>query len=216
MSFAEKIKLKICGMRQPENILDVTALHPDYVGFIFFTKSPRDVGNEFEMPVEFPADIKRVGVFVNETTEVMLKQVKRLKLDYLQLHGSECAAQCEALRKQGIGVIKVFSVDDDFDFALTGPYKRVVDFFLFDTKGKFHGGNAQTFNWDVLKAYDQEVPFFLSGGLNPENVKELRKVAGMNIHALDVNSGVETSAGVKDIVKVNKIIKLLNSKILFP
>jgi phosphoribosylanthranilate isomerase len=100
-------------------------------------------------------------------------------------------------------------VDDDFDFHLTIPYKKFVNYFLFDTKGKYYGGNAQVFNWNILEAYDQEIPFFLSGGLNPDNIKDVAPLKDMNLHAVDVNSGVEKAPAKKDVDK----IKDLQSKI---
>jgi phosphoribosylanthranilate isomerase len=199
------MKLKVCGMKDRDNILEVAALGIDYVGFIFYAKSPRYVGEEFELPAGFPQGIKRVGVFVNEDVEKMLNLGKRLKLDYFQLHGHEPVEVCKRLKEEGYGVIKVFSVGDDFDFSITGPYTAVVDYFLFDTKGKYYGGNAQVFNWELLRKYGQQVPFFLSGGLNPDNLAGLSALEGMNIHALDVNSGVELSPGVKDVEKIKAL-----------
>lgn len=207
-----KIKLKICGMRDANNIIDVASVEPDYLGFIFYSKSPRFVGDEFVLPTKLSPEILRVGVFVNETTSVILDKAKTYNLDYIQLHGNETPSQCEALGQFGLGIIKVFSVGNDFDFEITKPYKKVVDYFLFDTKGRHYGGNASTFNWDLLKQYDQEIPFFLSGGLSPENIEEVRKLDSMNIHALDVNSGVEISPGVKDSLKVKQLNEILYSK----
>ena len=206
----EKIKLKICGMREADNIRSVALLQPDMMGFIFYSKSPRYVGEGFTLPGEFPSSIKRVGVFVNEKSGVILEKAKSVGLDYAQLHGNEPVQQCEALSMNNVKVIKVFSVDDDFDFKLTKNYEPVVDLFLFDTKGKYYGGNAQTFNWKVLDKYNQRIPFLLSGGLSPENVREaIEATKGMNIYALDVNSGVELSAAVKDIEKIRSLKEII-------
>ena len=147
----KKLHLKICGMREPDNINQVAALQPDYMGFIFYSRSPRFVGEEFAVPLSFPASVRRVGVFVDESNDIITKLVERFKLDYVQLHGNETVSQCEQLNDRGIKIIKVFSVDDDFDFTILKPFKPWVDFFLFDTKGKYHGGNARTFNWELLK-----------------------------------------------------------------
>jgi phosphoribosylanthranilate isomerase len=200
------VKLKVCGMRDAENVLAVSALQPDYMGFIFYGKSPRFVGEDFQIPESFPARIKRVGVFVNETPEKMLAIARTLQLDFLQLHGNESTEVCASVKQAGIGVIKVFSVDDDFDFAVTKPYQNIVDFFLFDTKGKYYGGNAQAFDWTVLNRYDQQVPFFLSGGITPDNVANIAALKNMNLHALDVNSGVEITPALKSIDKLNTLI----------
>jgi phosphoribosylanthranilate isomerase len=204
------IKLKICGMRDDTNILEVAALCPEYMGFIFYTKSPRYVGEEFKIP-DLPPSINRVGVFVNAPVPFMLQKAKDHQLTYVQLHGDETVEQCGALRTHNIGVIKVFSVGDGFDFGLTKPYEAVSDFFLFDTKGKYYGGNAVTFDWTMLDRYDQRVPFFLSGGIGPDNIEAIRGLKNMNIHAVDVNSGVEERPALKDIQKINTITHILNS-----
>jgi len=210
----QDIAIKICGMRDRENIMAVASLRPQYLGFIFYPKSPRFVGERFDIPANLPASINRVGVFVNEANAVIIKKSKLLKLDLAQLHGNESPGQCDELKATGIGIIKVFSIDDDFNFDLTKPYREVVDYFLFDTKGKYYGGNAKPFNWEILGKYDQEVPFFLSGGLSPDNVNALGDIQKMNLHALDLNSGVEISPGLKDLQKVDNVItsfKSLNS-----
>lgn len=204
-----KVHIKICGMRDPENILQVAELRPDYMGFIFYPKSKRFVGDDFKIPDQFAKNIKRVGVFVNEATDTIRELVARHKLDFVQLHGNESVEQCEELKANKVGVIKVFSMDQQFDFAKLNPYKKVVDFFLFDTKSEGFGGSGKTFDWTLLNNYDQEVPFFLSGGLSSKNIQDIKLLKGMNLHALDINSGVEITPGVKDIEK----IKLLKSQI---
>jgi phosphoribosylanthranilate isomerase len=217
MSSGKNIAIKICGMRDSKNIVEVASLRPQYMGFIFYPNSPRFVGENFKIPSDLPSSVKRVGVFVNESSAVTLAKSKALKLDLVQLHGNESPAQCAELKATGLGVIKVFSIDDDFNFDLTKTYKDAVDYFLFDAKGKYHGGNAKTFNWKALDKYDQEIPFFLSGGLTPENVNTLGDVLEMNLHALDLNSGVEISPGVKDFEKIKTIVALygtLNSRSL--
>ncbi len=201
----KNIAIKICGMRNHENIMKVATLGPQYFGFIFYAKSPRFVGEEFSLPKNFPAAIKKVGVFVNEGNATILFKAKKLGLDFIQLHGNEKVAQADELKAAGLGVIKVFSVNDDFTFDETIPFKKTVDYFLFDTKGKFYGGNAETFNWNILKKYDQDTPFFLSGGLSPENVHNVNDILNMNVHALDLNSGVELGPGIKSLEKIKSI-----------
>lgn len=196
-------------MRDADNIMQVAAQHPDYMGFILYPNSPRYVGKDFKIPAAFPSTVRKVGVFVNEMIEVILETVDRLDLDYVQLHGSETAELCHSIKNSSIGVIKVFSVDDDFDFSVTKDFQKAADFFLFDTKGKYYGGNARTFDWNVLKRYDQEKSFFLSGGLSPENAGGLSLLSGMNIHALDVNSGIESEPGVKNIDRLEELKKEL-------
>lgn len=210
-----KIRIKVCGMRDPENIIQVGELQPDYMGFIFYSKSKRFVGDDFIIPEELPKSIKKVGVFVNEATDKIMELVARHKLDFVQLHGAESVDQCEELKANKMGVIKVFSMDQQFDFAEVKHYQKVVDFFLFDTKSEGFGGSGKTFDWSLLEKYDQGVPFFLSGGLSSENIVDAQDLKSMNLHALDVNSGVELSPGVKDIDKIKQIGEILNSNSKF-
>ena len=206
MSTARSVAIKICGMRDHENVMQVANLMPEYLGFIFYPPSPRFVGDEFKLAVNLPTSIKKVGVFVNESNAVILSKSKVVGFDVVQLHGDENAEQGLELKAHGLTVIKAFSIHDDFNFEATRVYKKAVDYFLFDTKGKLYGGNSRTFNWDVLRRYDQEVPFFLSGGLTADHVDNLGGILEMNIHALDLNSGVEDSPGVKNVQKVKDAI----------
>jgi phosphoribosylanthranilate isomerase len=197
-----KIKVKVCGMKDSSNILGVSALAPDYMGFIFYKKSPRYVGEEFLLPAGLDPGITKVGVFVNETVEVILEKARRFDFGIVQLHGDETKEQCLALKAEGLSVIKAVSVAGDDDLRLTEKLGDAVDYFLFDTKGKLYGGNASTFDWNVLTRYDQRKPFFLSGGLNAENIDHAVSLGGLNLHAVDVNSGVEKAPGMKDLQKV--------------
>lgn len=201
----------MCGMRDVKNITEVNALRPDYMGFIFYQNSPRFVGDDFQIPANFPTNIIRVGVFVDETTDVMLQKVQEHKLQFLQLHGAESVEQCTELKCHNVKIIKALSVDDKTNFTGTKDYSAAIDFWLFDTKGKYHGGNSKTFNWKVLDQYDQSLPFFLSGGLSPDNVLETRSLLDMNLHAIDINSGVELQPGLKDVNKIKTIKNILNS-----
>lgn len=202
------LKLKICGMRNPDNILRVAGHYPDYMGFIFYEKSPRYVGKDFRLPAGLAEGIARVGVFVNEYTEQIIAQGFRHDLAAIQLHGTETPEECAVVRGHGYQVIKVFSVDDAFDFDTTLRYKDSVDYFMFDTKGANYGGNAAAFDWTILRKYDQSVPFFLSGGLSAGNIEGIRFLTDMNIHALDVNSGVEKAPGLKSIQKLEEFHRL--------
>ena len=146
MDRKKKIAIKICGMRDRENILQVALLGPQYLGFIFYSGSPRFVGDDFRVPFKLPFSVRRVGVFVNASNAEILEKVRMVGLDYVQLHGQERPEQCAELKGAGLRVIKVFSVDENFNFDTTRSYKKVADYFLFDTKGKFHGVNAKTFD----------------------------------------------------------------------
>jgi phosphoribosylanthranilate isomerase len=202
------VKLKICGMRDRENILAAAALLPDLMGFIFYERSPRFVGSTFKVPHELKG-VERVGVFVNASIQIMVEKVAEHQLEYVQLHGNESVEQCEELKRNKIKIIKAFPVDDEMDFRTTKPYQQVCDYFLFDTKGKYFGGNGKAFNWAVLERYDQRIPFFISGGITPENVKDVRALTSMNLYAVDVNSGVEKSAGVKDVQAIERLKEIL-------
>ena len=195
----KRLRLKVCGLR--DNIAEVAALGPDYVGFVFYPKSPRYVGENFEMAV-LAENIKKVGVFVNESLEKVRKIVRTHRLDFVQLHGHESTDYCSIVKKQDIGVIKAFSMSDEFDFKTLEQYHSTVDYFLFDTKTIHHGGSGKTFNWDLLKKYDLEKEYFLSGGIGLDNLADLKFINLSKIHALDVNSRFEVRPGLKDLEKL--------------
>ena len=188
------VGLKICGMKYPDNILEVSKLLPDYLGFIFYKKSSRYFDGTIP---ELPKSIKKVGVFVDETEENIIEKIEKYDLNLVQLHGKETPELCEKLQKT-VPVIKVFSVDDDFDFQELEKYETACDYFLFDTKGKLHGGNGVTFNWEILKKYESKKPLFLSGGIGLEKIEELKKI-DLPIFAIDVNSKFEIEPGLKNI-----------------
>lgn len=187
-------KLKICGMKYPKNITEVGKLLPDYMGFIFYEKSPRFFDDELP---NLPESIQKVGVFVNATLEAISEKIKKYDLNLVQLHGNELANFCERLKEKKIKIIKVFSVDDDFSFDQIIPFEDVCDYFLFDTKGKNYGGNGIIFNWEILKNYPSKKPFFLSGGIG---VAEISKIKQLNLplFAIDVNSKFEIKPGQKN------------------
>lgn len=194
------MKLKVCGMRDSQNIKELLKLGPDYMGFIFYDKSKRNaVGLDVDLLRSFPSSTQKVGVFVNAPLDEVKSKVDEFQLDFVQLHGDESVEYVGELFAVGIKVIKVFSVGESFDFKVLKPYKGLVEYFLFDTKGKERGGNGVVFDWGILKDYDQSVPFFLSGGIDNENVSELASLGEMKIHAIDVNSKYEIEPGLKDI-----------------
>ncbi len=207
------MKLKVCGMRDTKNIRDLLSLQPDYVGFIFYEKSPRNAEGILRAEVlkDFPEGIIKVGVFVNASFEFIMSKVRAYGLEMLQLHGEESIELVKELKAEGLKITKVFGVDDSFNFSELEPYKPHVDFFLFDTKSRQRGGTGVQFNWEKLKEYDQEVPFFLSGGISNENIKALDNIKGLNIHALDVNSKYEIEPGLKDIEKIKELVNVIPS-----
>lgn len=187
-------------MKYPKNILEVGALLPDYMGFIFWEKSARYFNGEIPELIE---TVKKVGVFVNQTQEEILEKVTKYNLQAVQLHGNESVEFCSELKKQlpkKIEIIKAFSAANDFDFEVLKPYEAVCDYFLFDTKGKLPGGNGITFDWTILKKYKSEKPFFLSGGIGINELKAIEEISKTNlpIYAIDVNSKFEIEAGLKN------------------
>ncbi len=197
--------LKICGMKYPENILEVSKLLPDYLGFIFYKKSSRYFDGEIP---EIPNSIKKVGVFVNANLEEINTKIKKYDLDLIQLHGNETPEFCQNLKQDTIEIIKVFSVDDDFDFEILNKYENACDYFLFDTKGKLHGGNGVTFNWQILEKYKLQKPLFLSGGIGIEEIEKL-KTLNLPIYAIDVNSKFEIEPGLKNAQLLQQFITQL-------
>jgi phosphoribosylanthranilate isomerase len=202
------LKIKVCGMREPENILDVCTAKPDFIGYIFHPGSKRYVGENPDPEIfsSLPEQTKKVAVFVNEDLEKVISICKKFQIDVAQLHGSESPEYCQSIRNNGLIVFKAFSVDEQFDFIQLEKYKTAVDCFLFDTKGKLPGGTGLKFNWDLLKQYELNVPFLLSGGIGPNDVEPLSRFQHKQLFGIDINSGFETNPGMKDAVKVIKFI----------
>ena len=196
-------------MREPGNISRVvSAGHPDFLGFIFYPPSKRFVGFEPlpEVRAVVPDAVTKVGVFVDETPEKVLLTSQRWDLQAVQLHGNESPEFCAQMQRSGLIVIKAFSIDESFDFGAMEAYANSCDFFLFDTKSPLPGGSGQKFNWHLLSNYQLNVPFFLSGGIGPEDVNAIRELSHDRFFGVDVNSGFETSPAMKDVEKVGKFI----------
>jgi phosphoribosylanthranilate isomerase len=207
------VRLKICGMKYPDNILEVGSLLPDYMGFIFWEKSVRYFDGELP---NLPQSIKKTGVFVNASQEDILAKVNQYDLQAIQLHGHESVAFCQELKKtlaKSIEIIKVFSVDSAFDFDELKPFESVCDYFLFDTKGKLPGGNGTTFDWKVLEKYPSQKPFFLSGGIGLDEIDLVKQIlkTDLPIYAIDVNSKFEIEPGLKN----TKLLASFKQKINF-
>jgi phosphoribosylanthranilate isomerase len=205
----KKIKLKICGMKHSQNIQEIATLKPDYLGFIFWKKSSRKFDLK-ELP-KLESNLKKVGVFVDATIEEIQKKIKDFQLDIIQLHGKETIAFCSTLKKEKIEIIKAFSMNTDFDFNQLQAYENVVDYFLFDTKGKLPGGNGTTFDWQVLKNYKLQKPFFLSGGIGLTETDKIQEFLHSDLsnycHAIDINSRFEIEPGLKNKIEIEKFIK---------
>lgn len=222
------------------NTAEVANLQPDYLGFIFYDKSPRIY--DLEEISSFSAN--KVGVFVNASVEDIMEKVEKFNLNVIQLHGEESPEFCKELKPRcqaepveasaalsevevpglsgaevpvlsGAEVWKVFSIKDTFNFSELEPYESFVDKFLFDTKGKEKGGNGYTFDWSILKNYPSKKPFILSGGIGLEEVDSLKEIlkTDLPIYAIDVNSKFETEPGLKDVGKLGEFMEIIaNSK----
>jgi len=212
-------------MKHAENIQQVAALQPDYLGFIFYPKSPRNF--EGEIP-EISDTIKKTGVFVDAETDFILEKVKKHNFEAIQLHGNESAKYCEELRHQldfacekpekgycalPIEVFKVFGIKDQFDFSILEAYEPYVNFFLFDTKGKEKGGNGYAFDWSVLTGYKSKTPIILSGGIGVAELEKIEKIlkTDLPIYALDLNSKFEVSPALKDVELLNDFLTKINN-----
>jgi phosphoribosylanthranilate isomerase len=195
------MKIKVCGMREPENIRAVEAIDGvDFMGFIFYPPSVRFVSDSREvMDAVRQCKKTKVGVFVNETVENMLQKAELYRLDYLQLHGAESPDTCSLLRAAGYGVIKTFAVGATAGFENVNTYRGCVDYLLFDTKTAGYGGSGQRFDWSLLNAYNGDIPFLLSGGLSPDSVQDIRHFRHPQFAGIDLNSGFEISPGIKNI-----------------
>ncbi|MFD0793931.1 phosphoribosylanthranilate isomerase [Mucilaginibacter litoreus] len=196
--------IKVCGLKYPDNIKAVELLSPNYMGFICYQKSSRFIDEVDERALtDIPPHIKKTGVFVNEEAHTINTLIDKYHFDAIQLHGNESAELCK-LFKGKFEVIKAFGVDDNFDFSILDAYESSVDYFLFDTKTVAHGGSGQTFNWGVLEKYKLSTPFFLSGGLSAENIKEVMQIKHPAFYGVDLNSRFELSPGLKDIDKLKQ------------
>ena len=206
------MKIKVCGMREPENIRALAKLPIDWMGLIFYDRSPRFAGN---LPPDalacLPGLVKRAGVFVNQPAQVILEKVKTYSLATVQLHGAETPDVCRELKQNGLEVIKAFAIAKGSDFAVCKDYEAVCDYFLFDTKSPNYGGTGLQFNWLLLKHYTGNTPFLLSGGIGKESAGEIKKIAHNRLAGIDLNSRFETTPGVKETTKINQFRKEIKS-----
>ena len=212
--------IKVCGMRDASNIRAVehlldSSLHQErlgsvpLMGFIFWPKSSRCVS---ERPAYLPTLCKRVGVFVDASIEEIRQKVQEYDLNIIQLHGSESPASIRQLRSvcgDSIATIKAFNIATADDFAQTEAYEGIVDYFLFDTKGKSVGGNGEKFNWSVLASYTGNTPFLLSGGIGPDDAELVKAFQHPKCLGIDLNSRFEIAPALKDVAALRRFLTLL-------
>ena len=205
--------VKVCGMREPGNIEKVAQLGVDMMGFIFYPKSPRFASQSVARTAA-DKNVCRVGVFVNESVELISDKILQFDLDAVQLHGNESRELCEQLHEQNglLKVIKAISVSTVRDIQKYKEYVGAVDYFLFDTKCKTVGGSGQQFDWQVLENYDGDVPFILSGGIGPEDVERIRNFHHPKCIGIDLNSKFEMEPGLKDVEKLKTFLENIENK----
>ena len=197
--------IKVCGMREADNIREVEALGIDLMGFIFWPKSKRYVA---EPPQYLPTQVKKVGVFVEATLEDIRQYIQDYQLDIIQLHGHETPAFAQALKPAVI--IKAFNIATAEDLAQTKPYEGIVDYFLFDTKAQLPGGSGEQFDWSVLSHYEGTTPFLLSGGIGPDDAERIKAFHHPRCIGIDLNSRFEIAPGLKDVNLLREFIKSIN------
>lgn len=204
-------KVKVCGMNNKQNIAEVISAGADLIGLIFFDKSPRSI-DKGNVDLAFIKDLKisKVGVFVNEELEDVLRIAAEYELNYLQLHGSESPDYCLKAKEQGYGIWKAFSIGDSIDADSLKPYEEHVDLYLFDTKGKNHGGNGMKFNWKTLNEYNLSKPFMLSGGLTLNDSDDVSNLKFDQLWGVDLNSGFELEPGRKKPSEIEEFINRIN------
>ncbi len=196
-----QLKIKVCGMRDQQNVLDVAQTGIDFMGFIFYKKSKRYVGKHFdpEIPKSIQDPIKTVGVFVNEDSDSLLSIMQHYKFDFAQLHGDESVEYCKQLQTEGIKIIKAFGINQEFDFEQLQAYESHVDFFLFDTQSVNYGGTGQKFNWETLNQYNLSKPFLLSGGIGADDAGSVLEFEHPRLFGIDLNSKFERAPADKDV-----------------
>lgn len=205
------LKIKVCGMTNRANVEEICRLGPDYLGFIFYSRSVRYVGSNPDPGLfsDVPQSISKTAVFVNEYYERMIDITGKYGIDVIQLHGMESPETCNALRIHGKKVIKVFPGDQLENIKLLNNYTNAADYFLFDTPVLSYGGSGRKFDWSVLAGLKSNVKFFLSGGITVHDVEQLRSINIPALYAADINSRFEVSEGIKDPELVGKFIKAL-------
>lgn len=202
------IRIKVCGMSDPLNARKIAEAKPDFMGFIFYPGSPRYVGGEPDMALfrNIPSGIQKTGIFVNEDTDKILDLTLRTGLEMIQLHGNESPDYCSSLRSSGLKIIKAFNITEYFDFEVLKPFMPGCNYFLFDSKTQKFGGSGVKFNWDKLAEYYLDKPFFLSGGIGPEDTRLIKTFENRGFFAVDVNSRFETAPGIKNVTLVKTFI----------
>jgi phosphoribosylanthranilate isomerase len=207
------IKIKVCGMRDPGNIKEISALKPDYMGFIFYRGSVRYAGTDSHSVVrKCCTGIIKTGVFVNESLSGLLKIARLYDLNIIQLHGNENPEFCYQVKEEGYLVIKSFPLIDTINEKIMHDYAGACDYFLFDRASESFGGSGKKFRWELLEKYTINKPFFLSGGIKAGDAALIKELYHPWLHAADINSGFESGPGIKDPVRVKEFMDILKNR----
>jgi phosphoribosylanthranilate isomerase len=211
------MKIKVCGMKNPDNIRNLVELPIDIIGLIFYEQSPRYAGSLAPEALSVvPPHIRKAGVFVNAGRDCILEKAEHYGLDIIQLHGDETPEFCRELRTGRYEIVKTFPISEKEDLSLCALYENSCDYFLFDTKTPQRGGSGRKFDWQVLSHYNTRTPYFLSGGIGEEDLLDsgFSDFCDSNprLYAIDLNSRFETSPGIKDIAKLEAVLSRLNVK----
>ncbi|PKP08769.1 MAG: N-(5'-phosphoribosyl)anthranilate isomerase [Bacteroidetes bacterium HGW-Bacteroidetes-4] len=203
------LKIKVCGLVEPQNIIAVDQLGPDYLGYIFYPQSPRHMDKN---PANLPeTKARKVGVFVDADFDAMVKKARYFKLQTIQLHGNETPETCIKLKALGFEVFKAFAINEASTQSLIAPYNDACDLFLFDAKTELKGGSGKKFNWNKLNELAAIGPFLLSGGIGPNDAQAIKQLNLTNLMGIDINSRFEVEPGIKVPALIEKFIKQLNS-----
>lgn len=204
------MKVKICGMRDAENIKEIAALKPNYLGFIFYKSSPRNCfGIDPAVIASLPESIKPVMVSVDMTENEVLEAAGRYGFSIAQLHGNESPDLCRHLRSKGIKIMKAIGIHSHESLETIKKYKGAVDLFLLDTGTPTKGGSGKKFNWDLLNEYNADEPFILSGGIGPEDAETILALRHPKFDGIDLNSRFETSPGIKNAPLLHRFLSSL-------
>lgn len=202
--------VKVCGMREPENILRVDSLPVQWMGFIFYPPSKRYVDS---VPAHMPSRAKRVGVFVNASLDFIAERAMTFGLDMIQLHGQETPMTCDHVRQAtGCAVIKAFGINEDTCWDNIHRYDGHADYLLFDTHCDTAGGSGRTFDHSLLHHYEGKTPFVLSGGIGLDNVGQILKINHPLMAGIDLNSKFETAPALKSVERLQQFLEKLTTK----
>jgi len=208
------MKIKICGLSDPDSIREIARLNPTMMGFIFYAPSPRNACALLPSVVNaLPEGIERTGVFVDAPVDHILHTASRYGLDTVQLHGRETPDMCLRMRRSGLRVMKAFGINPDISWDTLRPYEGTVDLYVFDTLTAIHGGSGRKFDWTLLRTYPLATPFLLSGGIGPDDADAITQAAATLplMAGIDINSRFETKPGTKDPILVSNFLNRMKN-----